>query len=110
RTEILNANREASRFTMQQNSNVVAEWVWYASIGTCCGACLAKHGHTFPLDQPMQSHPSCRCAMVPRTDSWADLGIPMDDDPYWEIEQAYALEQIYGVPKTQLVDRFGPSK
>ena len=39
----------------------------------CC-SCLALHGTEFPLDETLDDHPNGRCAMIPVTPSWSDLG------------------------------------
>lgn len=66
RTETLRAYREASRATWQANSRVVAGWQWFSSTDvTTCASCWAMHGSSHTLDEPMETHPSCRCTMVP---------------------------------------------
>lgn len=83
RTELYRAFREGNRATYQANADVVNGWVWFAHIGpNTCAACLAMHGSVFPTDEPMGSHPNCRCTMLPETKSWSDLGFPdIDDTP-----------------------------
>lgn len=44
-----------------------------------CIACLLQHGKVFPTSVPMASHVQCRCAPVPVTASWRELGIDLDD-------------------------------
>jgi hypothetical protein len=40
------------------------------------------HGTLFPLEQPgPEGHQNCRCARVPKTKSWADLGFEGMDEP-----------------------------
>lgn len=81
RTEALRAYRETSRLTYQK-SNVVGTWVWTAALDRrTCPACLALHGQEFSLEEHLDGHPRCRCAMVPRTKTWAELGLdPTLDD------------------------------
>jgi SPP1 gp7 family putative phage head morphogenesis protein len=75
RTEVLRAHREATRATYQANADVVEGWVWTAELGPrTCPSCWALHGSFWPLDEPLASHPACRCSMSPRTRSWAELG------------------------------------
>lgn len=75
RTEMMRAYREASRQTYMENRDVVRGWTWHAALDSrTCIACIEQHGGTHPLDEVMNSHPNCRCAMIPLTVSWAELG------------------------------------
>lgn len=85
RTEMLDASRAAQEANDRANKDVIRGWQWMCTLGSnrTCIACAVMHG-TFhhPTDPGPEGHPSCRCARVPVTKSWADLGIPgMDDDP-----------------------------
>lgn len=76
RTETLRAYREASRLSYEANADVVAGWVWHAALDLrSCAACWAMHGSFHPLTETLDGHPNCRCAMVPWTKSWEDLGV-----------------------------------
>jgi len=76
RTEVLRAYREASRRTYEANRDVVVGWVWHSAANArTCAFCWAMHGTVHRLDERMATHPRCRCAMVPLTRSWRDLGI-----------------------------------
>lgn len=75
RTEMLRAYRESSRRTYQANSDLVTGWVWHSALGTrTCAACWAMHGTRHSLDERLDGHPNCRCAMVPYTKTWKELG------------------------------------
>lgn len=75
RTEMLRAYRESGRRWYQANSKTVKGWVWHsATDGSTCAACWAMHGEEFELDEPMGTHPNCRCSMVPKTRTWKELG------------------------------------
>lgn len=75
RTELYRSYREANRGTYAANAHVVDMWIWNAHLGSrSCAACLAMHGTEHPLSEPMGSHPNCRCTMLPKTKTWADLG------------------------------------
>jgi SPP1 gp7 family putative phage head morphogenesis protein len=77
RTEQLRAYREATRAFYQNNKRIVTKWIWCASLSKrTCAACLALNGQEFDTDTPMASHPACRCSMVPKTKTWAELGFP----------------------------------
>lgn len=76
RTEMYRSYREANRRVYAQNADVVDKWIWNAHIGDrTCAACYAMHGEEFPVTEPMGGHPNCRCTQIPKTKSWADLGL-----------------------------------
>lgn len=75
RTEMLRAYREAARETYRANRHLVTAWIWHATLSpTTCAACWAMHGREFALDTPMGTHPNCRCSLIPKTKTWAELG------------------------------------
>jgi len=76
RTETLNAYRSAALANYQANSDVVGMWEWSAD-SKACDICAAKNGTRYPLTAPFDEHPGGRCAPIPVTKSWADLGIAM---------------------------------
>ncbi len=82
RTETLRAYRESTRHDLEANPDVVEGWVWHAKLDArTCPACWAMHGTRHGPDERLDGHPNCRCAMLPRTRSWAELGFPdMPDD------------------------------
>ncbi|HLY30707.1 MAG TPA: phage minor head protein [Ktedonobacterales bacterium] len=74
RTELISAYRAAASATYQANSDVLDGWYWSAALdGRCCAMCAAMNGTLHGLDETLDSHNQCRCAMVPKTKSWADL-------------------------------------
>lgn len=75
RTEILRAYREATYRAFQANADVLDGWIWHASLSTrTCAACWAMHGTFHHLDERLDDHPNGRCAMVPVTKTWKELG------------------------------------
>lgn len=79
RTESLRAYRAASRAAYLANSDVLGGWVWNAHLDSrTCVACAIMDGTKHPLDATLDGHPRCRCAMVPRTKSWKELGLGDD--------------------------------
>lgn len=77
RTETLRVYREVSTETYKANAAVVTGWVWHCACDRrSCACCWAMHGTFHPVEETLASHPGCRCGMLPRTPSWADLGFP----------------------------------
>jgi SPP1 gp7 family putative phage head morphogenesis protein len=82
RTETLRAYREAARVGVEENAEFLEGWTWYAARdGRTCPVCWAMHGRTFPLTgsgtrraaEVMATHPNCRCVLVPRAKSYAEI-------------------------------------
>jgi SPP1 gp7 family putative phage head morphogenesis protein len=81
RTESQRVYRETARETYMANDDVVASWTWMATLSPrTCPACLAMHGTVHPVTETLDGHPRCRCAMIPQTPSWADLGVEGVED------------------------------
>jgi SPP1 gp7 family putative phage head morphogenesis protein len=83
RTETLDAMRAGAAAVDRQNKDVLKGWRWSADLSPrTCQACIGMHGRTFDLDTPgPEGHPNCRCARVPVTRSWADLGFKDIKEP-----------------------------
>jgi len=83
RTELLDATRAAQQATDQANTDVLAGWAWVAHLGPrTCRSCIAQHGTIHPIDEPGPlDHQQGRCARVPRTKTWAELGFEGIEDP-----------------------------
>lgn len=65
RTETFRAYREANREIYKQH-RLVKEWRWVCSLGErTCSACWSMHGSLHPVEEPMGTHPNCRCTMIP---------------------------------------------
>lgn len=95
RTEIHRAYRESNRLAFQANTAVNA-WRWQCQVGPgTCASCFAMHGTVHGLDEPMGSHPNCRCAMVPVVDNElvrSVLGIDVPDIEWPSGEQVFAQQ------------------
>lgn len=64
------------------------EWMWAASLDDrVCLACVCMHGQIFPVTELLNDHHMGRCAMVPITPRWSELGYEgggewIDQQPY----------------------------
>lgn len=73
RTEMLRASREAQRQMYEASPAVTG----YERVATqdarVCTACLALSGTFHKTGEIMPSHPNCRCVMIPKTASLAEI-------------------------------------
>lgn len=83
RTEMLSAMREASYQADQANKSVLTGWTWMAHLDlSTCPSCVGMHGQEFPVEEPgPYDHQQGRCARVPKTKTWEELGFPGVQDP-----------------------------
>lgn len=81
RTETLDAHRAAGKTSELLNRDVLTEWEWHANLDRrTCPSCLAKHGQRFPLEEDgPQDHQQGRCARVPITKTWKELGFDIPE-------------------------------
>lgn len=110
RTETLDAHRAAAALSQAAHSDVLAGWVWLASLnGRVCPACLSEHGTHHPLDEagPL-GHQNCRCSRMPVTKTWNDLGYPGIDEPPSLLPDAKTW--FDGLPETEQRGILGPSR
>lgn len=81
RSSMLDAYRDSTLAAYRQN-DVITAYKRIAAYGPrTCLACLALSGKIYPLGQDFSRHASCRCALVPVTKSWSDLGYPDIPEP-----------------------------
>lgn len=87
RTETFRAYRESSRRSYAANEQLYTGWVWVAALqARTCAACLAMHGTLHPFTETLNGHVNCRCTMLPRRKSLAELGYPGIPDSRLELE------------------------
>jgi len=81
RTEMLDAHRQAAAYAQQQHGEVLAGWVWLTHLSpSTCRSCIAQNGTLHQLSEPGPlDHQQGRCARMPATRSWADLGIDVEE-------------------------------
>lgn len=71
RTELHRVYRSTSRDVYAANSDVLTGWVWLAKLDSrTCVTCISMSGTMHPLEETLDGHPRCRCAMVPITGPW----------------------------------------
>lgn len=77
RTEMLTAMRAAQWATDQANVTVLRGWMWLAHLDSkTCRSCVGMHGTEHPVEEEgPEDHHSGRCARMPLTKTWAELGI-----------------------------------
>ncbi|MFC0673541.1 phage minor head protein [Brachybacterium hainanense] len=83
RTEMLDAMRQGQKAADARNQAVLGGWVWGAHLDSkTCRSCIAMHGteHTIDEEGPIDHH-SGRCARIPKTKTWAELGFPGIEEP-----------------------------
>jgi SPP1 gp7 family putative phage head morphogenesis protein len=91
RTETLGVYRAATLETYRANGDVVKGWVWLATLGPrTCAVCVAMHGSFHTLDESLDSHPACRCTMMPAT----DRRVGLQSGPEWFAEQPAAFQRV----------------
>lgn len=109
RTEVLRAYRLTTLDLFQRNQNVVAEWAWQCTYDTrTCAACWAMSGTTHSLDEPLNSHPGCRCSMLPRTRSWEELGFKGIPDTRPQVPSG--VDVFNALPDADKLAILGPGK
>ena len=82
RTEMLDAHR-----AVQTENDTVIGWKWFAHLDAhVCPSCAAMHGEQFDTDVPgPEDHPNGRCARIPVTKTWKDLGFDIEEpSDEWE--------------------------
>ena len=92
RTETARAYNAATSQSYQANSDVVEGWYWRSARNKSCAACVAMDGTFHPVNEPMKSHPNCRCVMIPAVE-----GVEVDKGADWFKKQpAKVQKEIIG--------------
>ena len=80
RTEALSAYRAANIAVYAENTDVVSGWIWSATYDDrTCPICWGMDGTRFPPGASFDSHPQCRCAPLPVTKTWQEMGYDIED-------------------------------
>ena len=92
RTETNEAYRAASREFYTDAG--IKEYVWLSKLDArTCLVCWMLHGRKFKTSVKTFSHPNCRCVLLPRTKSTAN--IPTGADLFFRLEKGFQ-KQILG--------------
>lgn len=113
RTETLDAHRAGAAAGQQAHAGVLTGWVWSAHLtARSCPACISMNGREFPLTTPgPEGHQNCRCARVPKTRTWADLGIIGMDEPADATPSPDATRVWFdGMPEADQLAVMGPER
>jgi SPP1 gp7 family putative phage head morphogenesis protein len=81
RTEMLDAHRAAGHAQDKANADVLQGWQWGAKLDSrTCESCWGQHGSVHDVDEagPLD-HQQGRCARLPLTKSWKDLGFDIEE-------------------------------
>lgn len=110
RTETLDAQRAGAAVAQAQNEDILDGWVWTAALSVrTCPACWSMNGREFPLTQAgPEGHQNCRCARLPKTKSWADLGFAGIEEPPSLLPDATAV--FDDLPAASQRDILGPKR
>ena len=110
RTEMLDAYRAASMETGLANRDVLAGWTWVAQLDTrTCPSCWGMHGTEHPLTEPGPlDHHQGRCARMPRTKTWAELGFHGIEEPPPVLPDATAV--FDALPPEDQMKILGPGR
>jgi len=75
RTVQLWSARQGSHEIFRANEDVLSGWLWSAARdGHVCMSCRGQDGKIFPLNATLNDHHLGRCAPVPVSRSWKELG------------------------------------
>lgn len=76
RTAQIKSYQLANHAMYQANSDLVPTWVWHAQLDArTCMSCINQHGSEHPVTETLRDHHNGRCAPIPKTITFADLGI-----------------------------------
>ena len=107
-TEIMETSRNVVQWINRLNPNVVRGYRRVAVIDnkTCVG-CLALHGKVYSTNDGFESHPRCRCMLVPISATWMQYaGVQGGAVP----SDLSRDELIAMLPREVLADILGPAR
>ncbi len=84
--------------------SAVRSWQWMATFdGNACEICTSMHGREFPTSKRLESHPNCRCTMVPVTRGFRPIGANETGVARMRGMDYSALRAIWGPTKALLI-------
>jgi hypothetical protein len=110
RTTQIYAARRGSQAVYQRGA--VERWLWSANLGNprTCMACIAMHGTVHSVDEVLNDHHNGRCAPVPITPTWRELGLDGGEEIQVETGVEWFLRQPAGeqqrIMKPELYDAY----
>lgn len=107
-TEIMETSRSVVQRINRLNPNIVRGYRRVAVIDnkTCVG-CLALHGKLYATTDDFESHPRCRCMLVPISATWMDYAGVRGGAVPTDISRD---ELIAMLPREVLADILGPAR
>lgn len=94
RTETQRAARASTIDNYSENKELITGYVRLATgDARTCPACYALHGTEYKLDKIMPTHPNCRCILIPKTKTWAE--ITGDDSIEEEFDKIPTADQLF---------------
>ena len=111
RTEMLRSHRMASLASYRANPHIVKGWKWHAQLDDkVCLSCVAQHGTLYNLDEAMPDHVNGRCAMVPISPSWSDLGFTGMPETQYPLAEGDGERWFKGLGDDEQRAMMGPGK
>jgi SPP1 gp7 family putative phage head morphogenesis protein len=109
RTETLDAHRRAAELAQANHSDVLAGWTWQATLDArTCPSCWSQHGTLHKLDeQGPNDHQQGRCARLPATKPWSELGIDVVEPPSLLPDAETAFTSLTAAEQQQIL---GPGR
>jgi len=109
RTETLDAHRIAAQQAQDQHADVLSGWQWVAKLeARTCPACWGMHGTKHDLKEAgPHGHQQCRCARVPVTKTWRELGIDVPEPPSLIRDGEREFKRL---PRQQQLEVMGPTR
>lgn len=110
RTEILDAYRSGAAAAQFANADLLQGWQWLAELDSrTCPSCWAMHGSMHELTETgPNDHQNGRCARLPITKSWSDLGIDGVDEPPSVVQDAETV--FHSLPRDEQLQIMGPMR